>query len=330
MNGVTGDVLAATAPIFVLVMIGYVLRRGGILGARATAGLSKLVLLFLFPILVFHRLAVTADSQQIIADWPVLMWAPVVLIGSALIGWGWYRLNGLNADFRTFVYLVGMPNWIYLPLAVAGPIWGDEAVRLIILFNIPTQLILWTAGIALLHGNLKGTHALRFMLTSPGLIAAVAGVLVAFGIIPLSFVEGRPGFSLKELVPLMHVVGGFTVPLSLVALGLYVGEKAEANAEIFINSLWVTAGRLLVAPLIIIGAVLLLANFGYGDNPMVRRVVYLIVSMPVAVSVPLFAAMFGRDRFLASRSVVISTMVGFITSPLLVMLALKLEKMLGL
>lgn len=322
--------LSAIAPILVLVMIGYALRRSGVVGPRGTAGLSKLVLLFLFPVLVFHRLAITTEPHEIISDWPILFWAPVVLIGSAFIGWAWYRINRLQADLRTFVYLVGMPNWIYLPLAVAGPIWGDEAVRLIVLFNIPTQLILWTAGIALLQGNLRGTRALRYMLLSPGLIAAVAGVLVVFGVIPLSFVDGRPGFSLKALVPMMHIVGGFTVPLSLVALGLYVGERAESNAEVFTNSLWVAAGRLIVAPLIIIGAVLLLAKLGFGENPMVRHMVYLIVTMPVAVSVPLFAAMFGRDRFLASRSVVITTMAGFITSPLLILLALKLENVLGL
>ena len=330
MSHVLELALRTVAPIFVLVMMGYALRRSGVVGARGTAGLSKIVLLVLFPVMVFYRLAVAADPQQIIGDWPVLAWAPVVLIGSALIGVAWHRINHLSADFRTFIYLVGMPNWIYLPLAVAGPIWGDDAVRLIILFNIPTQLILWTAGIALLHGNLRGTNALRYMLTSPGLIAAVAGVLVAFGFIPLSFVDGRPGLPLKELVPLMHMVGGLTVPMSLVALGLYVGEKAESSAEIFVNTLWVAAGRLLVAPVIIIGLVILLALLGFGENPMIRHVVYLIVTMPVAVSVPLFAAMFGRDRFLASRSVVITTMAGFITSPLLVMLALKMEKLLGL
>ncbi len=330
MSDIVQTVFRAMVPILVLVMVGYALRRGGLVGARGTAGLSKLVLLFLFPVLVLHRLAVTTDPHQITIDWPVLIWAPVVLVGSALIGWGWYRMNHLEADKRTFIYLVGMPNWIYLPLAVAGPIWGDEAVRLIILFNIPTQFILWTAGIALLHGNLRGTHAFRYMLMSPGLLATVAGVMIAYGIIPLSFVEERPGYSLKELVPVMHVIGGFTVPLSLVALGLYVGERAESNAEVFANSLWVAAGRLLVAPIVLIGAVLVSAKMGYGDNPMIRHVVYLIAAMPVAVSVPLFAAMFGRDRFLASRSVVISTMAGFITSPLLVMLALKVEQWLGL
>lgn len=330
MNDIVQAALGATAPILVLFMIGYALRRAGVAGPRSTEWISKLVLLVLFPVLVFHRLAITEDPSQIIADWPILAWSPVVLIGSGVIGWAWCRVARLNTDVRLFVYLVGMPNWIYLPLAVAGPLWGDEAVRLVILFNIPTQLILWTIGIALLHGDLKGTHALRYMVTSPGLLATVGGLLVAFGIIPLSFIEGRDGLALHALTPVLHVVGGFTIPLSLVALGLYVGERTETNAEAFRNALWVTAGRLLVAPVIIIGLVLALARMGYGENVMIRWVVYLIATMPVAVSVPLFAAMFGRDRFLASRSVVLSTMAGFILSPLLVMLALKLETMLGL
>ena len=330
MNDVVQAALGVTGPILVLFMIGYALRRAGVVGAKGTAWISKLVLLVLFPVLVFHRLAITKDAAQILADWPILAWSPVVLIGSGLIGWAWHRLNRLETDVRLFTYLTGMPNWIYLPLAVVGTLWGDEAVRLVILFNIPTQLILWTVGIALLHGDLKGTHAIRYMLTSPGLLATVGGLLVAFGILPLSFVEGRSGLPLQALTPVLHMVGGLTVPLSLVALGLYVGERATTNAGVLRSAIWVTAGRLIVSPLVIMGLVLALARMGYGENAMIRRVVYLIVTMPVAVSVPLFAAMFGRDHFLASRAVVLSTLAGFITSPLLVLLALKLEQWLGL
>ncbi|HMO50321.1 MAG TPA: AEC family transporter [Kiritimatiellia bacterium] len=330
MNELSRALFTSIVPIFVLVMMGYAIRRLGAVGSRGTDGLSKIVLLILFPILVFHRLAVTDDAQTMLTDWPILVWPFVVLIGSGLIGWLWHRVNRLRADLRTFVFLVGMPNWIYIPLALAGPIWGDEAVRLIILFNIPTQLLLWTVGIWLLKGDLRGVHALRYLCTSPGLLAAVGGVLVAFQVIPISFSPDHPGFSLARLNPVLHVLGGLTIPLSLFALGLYVGERAETPGEVFVNVIWVGIGRLIIAPLAMIFLVVGLAKLGYGANPMIRWVVYLIATMPVAVSVPLFAAMFGRDRFLASRSVVVTTMVGFLTAPLLVLFALKLETWLGI
>jgi len=324
------QILQTMVPIFSLVMIGYSLRRLGVVGSKGTDWLSRLVLLYLFPVLVFLRMATTKDSHLIVEDWPVMAWSPVILVGSTLIGWAWYRLNRLHADFRTFIYLVGMPNWIYLPLAVVGPIWGDEAVRMVILFNIPTQVLLWTAGIALLKGELRGAGSLRYMLTSPGLLATMGGLLVCFGIVPVSLVEGQPGFSIQPVVPAMTLIGNFTIPLSLVALGLYLGEKLTEGREILGEVFHVSLGRLLIAPAVIIAMVIGLACFGYGENALIRRVVYLIAVMPVAVSVPLFAAMFGRDRFLASRSVVISTMAGFVTAPLMVLLALKIEQWLGL
>jgi len=324
------QILQSLVPIFVLVMIGYSLRRLGVIGGKGTDWLSKLVLLYLFPVLVFLRMATTGDSHLIIQDWPIMAWSPVMMIGSAFIGWAWYRFKRLQSDFRTFVYLVGMPNWIYLPLAVVGPIWGDEAVRMVILFNIPTQVLLWTAGIALLKGELRGTGSLRYMLTSPGLIATMLGLLVCFGVIPLSLREGQPGFNLQPVVPVLTLIGNFTVPLSLVALGLYLGEKLTEGQEIMVDVLHVAFGRLLLAPAIVISLVILFAWLGFGQNALIRHVVYLIAVMPVAVSVPLFAAMFGRDRFLASRSVVISTMAGFVTAPLMVLLALKIEQWLGL
>lgn len=325
-EALVASLMKVLVPILVLVMTGFTLRRIGLVGAKGAEGLGKVVLLWLFPVLVFHRLAITPDSAQIIADWPALAWAPVVLVGSALIGWAMHRVCGLRAEWRTYTYLVGMPNWIYLPLAVAGPLWGDEAVRLIVLFNIPTQLLLWTAGIALLHGDLRGTHALRYMFTSPGLLATVAGLLVAFRVLPVTLLEGQPGISLQPLEPLLRIVGGFTVPLSLVALGLYVGERTESKAEVLRGAGAVVLGRLIVAPLVLISVVLLAGLAGIGGHAMIRKVIYLIAVMPVAVSTPLFAAMFNRDRFLASRSVVLTTMAGFLTAPLLVMLALFLEQ----
>jgi predicted permease len=326
----TENIMKVLVPIFVLVMTGFGLRRLGLVGARGAERLGKMVLLWLFPVLVFHRLAITPDPKELVDDWPILVWTPVVLVGSALIGWALHRVFDLRAEWRIYTYLVGMPNWIYLPLAVAGPLWGDEAVRLILLFNIPTQFLLWTAGIALLHGDLRGTHALRYMTTSPGLLATMAGLLVAFHILPVALLEGQPGLSLQPLEPILRIVGGFTIPLSLVVLGLYVGERSETKAEELRGAAAVMIARLILAPLVLIGLVLAAGTFGIAGHAMIRKVIYLIAVMPVAVSAPIFAAMFNRDRFLASRGVVLSTMAGFITAPLIVMLALQLDAMLGL
>lgn len=91
-----------------------------------------------------------------------------------------------------------------------------------------------------------------------------------------------------------------------------------------------TIGRLLVAP-VMIGGVLLLATWWGVQTPVQTRwILYLIMSMPVAVSAPLFAQMFQGDRYLASRAVVYSTIAGLFTSPLFVLAALKLEVWLGL
>jgi predicted permease len=326
MTPLTESLFRSLVPIFVLVMFGYALRRLGAVGEKGSDHLSRTVLLFFFPILVFHRLAMTEDASAIMQDWLILVWAFVVLPGSGLIGWVWHALSRSQADRRVFVFSIGMPNWIYLPLAIAGPLWGDEAVRLIILFNIPTQLILWTAGVGLLRGTWRGAHALKYMLLSPGMLATVGGLLVAFGLIPVTLHEARPGWSLAWLGPALHTLGGLTIPLSVVGLGLYLGEKVEPREGERRQLVHLSLARLLIAPLMIGGLLFLLVRVGMPMTTMTRWVLYLIVSMPVAVSVPLFARMFDRDRVLGARAVVVTTLAGFITSPLLVIAAIRLEQ----
>jgi len=268
--------------------------------------------------------------MQILAQYEVHIWAVIILVGSGLIGYLWHRLSRTSAHLRTFVFSVGFPNWIYLPLAIAGPIWGDEAVRLLILFNIPTQVLLWTAGIWVLGGSMRGAHAVRFLLLNPGILSSAAGLVVAFDLLPVTFKPGGPGWSLAAISAPLHMIGGLTIPLSIVALGLYLGERTERRVgekrEVFVT----TIGRLLIAP-ILLGAVLLGATAaGFPTPEKTRWILYLIMSMPVAVSAPLFARMFNGDRMLAARAVVFSTMAGLFTSPLFVLAAIKLETLLGL
>jgi len=315
-------------PVFVLMMIGLGLRRLDVIGGRGTDALSRAVILVFFPVLVFHRLATTSDPNQLLQHWIIHVWAFVILLGSGVMGYILLKASKSNADVRTFVFLVGIPNWIYLPLALVGP--NDEAVKLLIMFNIPTQFLLWTVGIWVLHGTMKGAHAIRYMLLNPGILSAAAGLLVGFHVIPIHFTDTGEGWSLTALNPLLHFIGGLTVPLSVIALGLYLGEKVPVREGAFHEVVLVVVGRLLIAPVVLIAAILTATKLGVPSTSLVRWVLYLIVSMPVAVSAPLFAQMFNRDRHLAARGVVVTTLVSLVSSPLLVVAAVKCEELLGI
>jgi predicted permease len=330
MNDLASSLFRAILSIFILMTMGWGLRRIGLVGARGTDLLGRAVILGFFPVLVFHRLASATDPAVAFAGWAIHVWAVVTLLGGGLVGWLWHRVMRAGDAPRTFLFIVAMPNWIFLPLAVAGPLWGDEAVRLIILFNIPTQLMMWTLGILLLQGTLRNAHALKYMVINPGLIASVAGLLSAYGVLPVTLREGGAGLSLAALNGPLHLIGNLTIPLSLIALGLQLGDPAPARPDGQRTVALVIIGRLLIAPLVLIAAVIGVEAAGFAMAPTLRWVVYLIVAMPVAVSVPLFVQLFGGDLYLATRSVLMSTLAGLVTAPLLVLLALVVERALGM
>jgi len=311
-------------------MIGVGLRRFDIVGRKGTDNLSRIVIYYLFPVLVFYRIALTENPSEIITEYFIHIWAVIIIFGSGIIGVVCHRVMKTNADIRTFIFAVAFPNWIFLPLAIAGPLWGESADRLIILFNIPTQVILWTAGLWLLRGSVKGMHALRCVLLNPGLVATAVGILVALELIPVSLADGGAGLSLAAIRPILGVIGRFTIPLSIVVLGLYLGERMDTRVGAKREVLLVSIGRLLVAPVILIALVMGAALLGMPIPHLTRCVLYLIISMPVAMSVPVFVQLFGGDRFLASRSIVVSTVASFLISPILVIAALKLDVWLGL
>ena len=75
---------------------------------------------------------------------------------------------------NTFVFLVAIPNWVFLPLPIAQALYGDTGVRTVLLCNAGAQLVLWSFGVWILHGSIR--QAAKNLLTNIGLWATALGI----------------------------------------------------------------------------------------------------------------------------------------------------------
>ena len=310
------------AAMFLVIVAGWLARRRGFLAAEFTATLSRLVVDVAFPALVFTQILRTVDAATLRDGWigPVL--CGLLIIVAYFVGWLLSPVFSGKAQRNTFIFLVAIPNWVFLPLPIAQALYGDTGVRTVLLCNAGAQLVLWSFGVWILHGSMR--QALKNLCTNIGLWATAAGILVALlfpaardleTIAPASAPLGMmlPG----ALVQALAMVGSLTIPLSLLAIGAQLGELTIAIHR-FPKVLWgVLLSRLLVAPLVTVAAGFALMKMGFAIPEETRMILYLIATMPVAISCSVMAERFHGDVTLAAEGIFYSTFFSLLTVPVI-------------
>lgn len=316
MNDISlGPVFVKLAAMFGIAALGWILRRGNRLGHGATETLSRIVIDVAFPCLTFDQMLRTVDRGVLVESLPLVLLGVVAMGLSLAVGAGWGRLHRGGIDGgRTLAFVIGLPNWIFLPLPLAEAMAGEKGVRTILLLNVPAQILLWTVALSMLRGSVRWGHSLRELARNPGLLATGLAVTLA-----LAFPRSTGWWSEASVAgAITHtaaLIGAMTIPLSLLVTGAQLAES-RIDARLRGLLVHVLAGRLLVAPVMAIG-VLEIAGRIIGIEPVVRAVCHLIVAMPVAVSCGVFTERFGGDRALAANAILVTTVASLATIPLL-------------
>ncbi len=297
-------VLQKILVVLAVVAVGFASRRAGVLDDRGTAGASRVVVDVAFPALVLVQLPRTVDATILAASWPVPLAGLLLVGGGTLLG----RVLGRSP---TEAFLIGLPNWVFLPLLIAEALYGEAGVRTVLLVNAGAQVALWTVAV----GTLSGRASLRGLL-NPGLIATAVGLAVAVGLPEVAAVvrDGGQGWwapAAAGVVEALSLVGQLAVPLSLLTTGAQLAQAGGGPIP------WgglarVMVGRMALVPAIATAA-LLAAGAGLADD--VRTVLLITAAMPVAISGSLFAERFCGDTGLAARAVLASTVLSLATVP---------------
>jgi hypothetical protein len=305
---------------FLVIIAGWLARRRGFLAADFTSTLSRLVVDVAFPALVFTQMLHTVDAAALRDGWigPVL--CGLVILIAYFVGLLLVPVFSSKTQRNTFIFLVAIPNWVFLPLPIVQALYGDTGVRTVLLSNAGAQLVLWSFGVWILHGAMR--QAAKNLLTNVGLWATAAGIVVALlfpavrnleTIDPASAPLGMmlPG----ALVQALAMVGSLTIPMSLLAIGAQLGELTIALHR-FPKVLWgVLLARLLIAPLTTVAIGFALMKMGFVIPDETRMIIYLIATMPVAISCSVMAERFGGDTTLAAEGILYSTFFSLLTVP---------------
>lgn len=314
----------------VIILVGWLCRRRGMISAETTSTLARFTTDVTLPTLIFFQMIDTVDLQGIKSGWPVPLLAGAVITLGHIVGWACWRLFARREQAPVFILVCGLSNWIYLCLPIAEGLYGKEGLKNLFLANAGIQVLFWTLGVAILHGGHLDRNSIRRLATNPGLIATFLGILLALChhaiATPLAYAAAHQPWSSIQTVlsDSLRMVGSLTIPLSLVVTGAQIAGAAMLHTRQHKAVAGVVLIRLIVVPLMIVGAIALLAAHSPFQTSVPLMILVVIGMMPVSVTTAVLADRFKQDTALAAQSILWTTILSILTVPLLFELARRL------
>ena len=315
----------ATAPIVLMVVVGYFLKRLKMLDGNVARVLNKLVFRVFLPAMLFlnmYKIESLADVDFGFVWYTVI--ATVVLFcaafGAVLLFTKENPKRGalLQSVFRANYALVGIP--------LATSLFGDEgaiAATVLSAFIIPVFNSLAVIGLSIFSSDKKpSVKKILIGIVKNPLIQAIALGFVALGIRAL-FVKFGVTFRLTDVVPVYKTINNLSsvaTPLALLVLGAQFDFAAIPHLKRHI--IFGVAARNLIAPVLGIG----IAYFIGAFNGAHFATFVAVFCTPVAVSSVPMAQEMDADVSLAGQLVVWSTLF----SALSIFLASYVLKLLGI
>lgn len=298
-----GPVLDATLPIFLLILVGFLLRWRGFVERPAWEAIEKLTYMILFPALLVRTLATTDFGSLPILPIVAAINLPLVLTVLLLMTLvARFMADGpaLTSMLQGFI----RPN-TYIGLAIAAGLFGETGLAtatLAVAASVPLVNLL--SVIALSRYGENGSKTLGGLLLAiiknPIIVACVLGILLnASGI-------GLPSLS----DPFLEILGRAALPLGLIAVG--AGLELRGNGGDLAALVAPVAGKLVALPIITVFTCSLFSVTGSSAT-----IAILFNALPVASSSYILARQMGGDAGLMARIITVQTAAAMLTLPLL-------------
>lgn len=304
-------ILLSIAPIFILIALGHLLRRGGIPSFEFWNMNDKLVYWVLMPALLFQKTSTIQLDVGVVSAYAVVILGAfaVAVVFSLLAG----RLAGFEGPVNSSVLQGSARHNTFIALAVAERLYGIDGLAIA---AVATSLLIPTTNVTmvtLMVWLVRGRDEkrilrsiLRDLARNPLILSVSAGV--AWNLLG----SGR--------IPVVHdvaaLLGGAALPVVLLCVGANIRIRAMAAAArpMIVASL----GKLVVFPLAIVALAQIM-----GLSQAETLVALLFGAAPTASSAYTLARQLGGDAPLMAAIVTLQTGLAFVTLPLTMALATR-------
>jgi len=297
--------------LFLIVIVGYVASKCGVLGKDARKMLSSLVLNVTLPAMILNSVLgqESLPNAATIGGLILVAFASYVILFAMayLVTW---LLRVKPDDRGIYRFMMSFGNVGFIGYPVTQAIFGDSAVFYTSVFNMPFNVFVYSAGVMFLQQSSaqqgdgsqpKKKITIKTFLT-PCMITSVIAIILAL-------VQIKTPTVINETI---EIVAAITTPAALMIIGSSLADlplkEMFSNVRIYLFSLC----RLLVLPLVTY------VIFGlFVQDELLLGVAVLMASMPVATNGTMLCLECGTDERLMAQGTFITTLLSIVTIPLI-------------
>lgn len=304
-------ILTTLIPVAFVIFLGYLAGRRKKFGVADRGLLTKLVLNWLLPPLLFSGIAKTPRADLLNYKIPLIFLVGLLVPYLAVLLVCRYALRYDQSTATLRASLLAFPDMVFMGIPILGRVFGPASLFPILVANfIPILIIIPLTTVLLELGSGKGlrggadvflktiSHAGR----EPRVwVPVVAGLLVLFNV-------HIPGVAISST----DLIGEATTGLSLFVAGLIISEEkvrltAAVGMDVFVKNL-VHPAAMLVTVLI------------FKVDGVLAREAILLTALPSAVITTMFAEEYGVLASESSTAILATRVLSFVTIPMVIAL----------
>ena len=303
------DLLTLQGQLALLVVVGIVLTRRGIITAQGRKCLTDLVIDIILPCNIIQ-------SFRMEFSWEVLQSTLTILIVSILlqlfcavvcaVGYNRYPY----ARKAVFQYGTVCSNGGFLGNTIAEGIFGSTGLMLASVFLIPQRIAMWSVGVSYFMQDAapasaeeKKAHRKEVLLKTlrhPCIVAVFLGMVLLLTQCPLPAFLGN---TIKS-------ISNANTAMSMILIGAIIGSSSVQNLLDRDTALYCFIRLAGIPALVLLGC-----RLGQVSE-FVTGISVVLTAMPMGGTTAILAEKYNGDSAFASKCVAVSTVLSLITTPL--------------
>jgi len=293
------ELLSLQGQMFLLILVGIILKKKNILQNTGKTVLTDLLLYFILPCNIINSFRMKFTLDMLGTFGLVLICAIIIQIIAYILSKILYNREPDNMK-KVLRYVTIVSNSGFLGLPIIQEIYGAEGLMYASIFIVPMRVMMWTAGIACFTGSSEKKSSLKKVIIHPCIIAVYIGLFFLVSQFEL------PQFLDKTITS----AATGTTTLSMIIIGLILAEvdiKKLLSRQIYLT----IAVRLVILPIF----ALIIARL-LGLSELLTGVAVILTAMPAGSTSAMLAAKYNCDYKFASKCIVCTTVISLLTIPI--------------
>ena len=298
------EIFLLISPVFILIILGNLLRRIGVPELSIWHVSDKLIYWVLIPALLFHHVSQITLSSTMLVNYAVVILSGLFVVTTLSFIAG--KVFGYTPQIWTSVMQGAARHNAFIALAIAGSLFGDEglalgAIFMVILIPIINIVIVSAMASTLNQDSRTGIFDVLFeLIKNPFILAIAAGLII-------SFVD-------TDRISIIHettgLLGSAALPIMLLSIGanIKIREISSTITPIIIANVL----KLLIFPIVVF-FVAKSMNLSLFET----TIAVIFAAVPTAASSYSLAKQFGGETQLMTSIITIQVALSFITIPII-------------